>query len=213
MNFDVSTDENGWGIRHLSSIEDNLTYVPMRNSTICGEEKEERYKWKFDAEFDETPSTYVTVHSFDASVRLASVCIYAGGEPLCDIIPLHTCGRFVSLADFCRLTRKHPWTLPPPFTFNLYQSIQPSQNRTYEPRNGRRRALFTPDSSSTLRVLRALPSTDHHHHHHHHRRRRPFPCSSLNTFCRVHRLLTHAHDQPLAPRPAILIVVLMARVQ
>lgn len=74
-----------------------------------------------------------------------------GGEPLCDIIPLHTCGRFVSLADFCRLTRKHPWTLPPPFTFNLYQSIQPSRNRTKErtaPRIIHARQLLNPSASS-----------------------------------------------------------------
>lgn len=109
----------------------------------------------------------------NASIRPASVCIYArlaggggrGGEaraargkPLCDIIPhARSPGRFVSLADFCRLTPKHPWTLPPPFTFNLYQSIQPRPNRTHEractrdaTMCGRHRALFTADSAFTL---------------------------------------------------------------
>lgn len=113
------------------------------------------------AVFNKNSSTYVTVLSLDASVLLASVCIYARGEPLCDIIPLHTCGRFVSLADFCRLTPKHPWTLPPPFTFNLYQSIQPIQNRTHGPRNGWRRVLFTPDSFSTLVSFELCPTPPH----------------------------------------------------
>lgn len=65
--------------------------------------------------------------------------------------------RFVSLADFCRLTPKHPWTLPPPFTFNLYQSIQPSRRiertNVHETRRTgceRHRALFTADSAFTL---------------------------------------------------------------
>jgi len=49
------------------------------------------------------------------------------GNPYVTSSPTRTRARFVSLADFCRLTRKHPWTLPPPFTFNLYQSIQPSR--------------------------------------------------------------------------------------
>lgn len=96
----------------------------------------------------------------DASVQLASVCIYVeGGSPMWHHPPPYVCGWFVSLADFCRLTPKHPWTLPPPFTFNLYQSIEPRRNRTYGPRNGRRRALFTPDSSSTLRVFRTSTTT------------------------------------------------------
>lgn len=113
--------------------------------------------------------------SVNASIRPASVCIYARlagrgggrgdgeagaarGKPLCDIIPhARSPGRFVSLADFCRLTPKHPWTLPPPFTFNLYQSIQPRPNRTHEHARtgdatmcGRHRALFTADSAFTL---------------------------------------------------------------
>jgi hypothetical protein len=49
------------------------------------------------------------------------------GNPYVTSSPTRTRARFVSLADFCRLTRKHPWTLPPPFTFNLYQSIQSSR--------------------------------------------------------------------------------------
>lgn len=78
------------------------------------------------------------------------------GKPLCDIIP-HARARFVSLADFCRLTPKHPWTLPPPFTFNLYQSIQPSRriertnmHETGRMRCGRHRVLFTADSAFIL---------------------------------------------------------------
>lgn len=132
--------------------------------------------------------------SVNASIRPASVCIYArlagaggregGGEvgaargkPLCDIIPhARSPGRFVSLADFCRLTSKHPWTLPPPFTFNLYQSIQPKPNRKHECARtgdvtlcGRHRALFTADSVFTLatsvhlfhRVPFSPPSSSH----------------------------------------------------
>lgn len=113
----------------------------------CGREK-----------FDENPRLPTSLYPKTRCISPACICMYLSwGEPLCDIIPLHTCGRFVSLADFCRLTRKHPWTLPPPFTFNLYQSIQPSQNRTKErtaPRIIHARQLLNPPL-----VLRALPST------------------------------------------------------
>jgi len=79
------------------------------------------------------------------------------GNPYVTSSPTRASARFVSLADFCRLTPKHPWTLPPPFTFNLYQSIQPSRRieRTSMPETGhtgceRHRALFTADSVFTL---------------------------------------------------------------
>lgn len=78
------------------------------------------------------------------------------GNPYVTSSPTRASARFVSLADFCRLTPKHPWTLPPPFTFNLYQSIQPSRRIERTSMNGmgrtgrkRHRALFTADSVFT----------------------------------------------------------------
>lgn len=78
----------------------------------------------------------------------------AGGNPYVTSSPTRARARFVSLADFCRLTPKHPWTLPPPFTFNLYQSIQPNRriertnmHETGRTRCGRHRVLFTADSA------------------------------------------------------------------
>lgn len=78
------------------------------------------------------------------------------GNPYVTSSPTRVSARFVSLADFCRLTPKHPWTLPPPFTFNLYQSIQPSRriertsmHETGRTRRERHRALFTADSVFT----------------------------------------------------------------
>ena len=74
------------------------------------------------------------------------------GNPYVTSSPTRVSARFVSLADFCRLTPKHPWILPPPFTFNLYQSIQPSCRieRMHEMGRERHRALFTADSAFTL---------------------------------------------------------------
>lgn len=113
--------------------------------------------------------TYVT--AFGQCINPACICMYlrlaerrvegrrgewTRGNPYVTSSPTRANARFVSLADFCRLTPKHPWTLPPPFTFNLYQSIQPSRriermsmNEMGRTRRERHRALFTADSAFT----------------------------------------------------------------
>lgn len=113
--------------------------------------------------------TYVT--ALGQCINPACICMYlrlaerrvegrreewTRGNPYVTSSPTRANARFVSLADFCRLTPKHPWTLPPPFTFNLYQSIQPSRriermsvNETGRTGRERHRALFTADSVFT----------------------------------------------------------------
>lgn len=111
-------------------------------------------------------NTYLR-HCAGQCINPVCICMYLrlrgdegvdrGGNPYVTSSPTRARARFVSLADFCRLTPKHPWTLPPPFTFNLYQSIQPSRriertnmHETGRTRCGRHRVLFTADSAFIL---------------------------------------------------------------
>lgn len=123
--------------------------------------------------------TYVT--ALGQCINPACICMYlrlterkegekgwTGGNPYVTSSPTRTSARFVSLADFCRLTPKHPWTLPPPFTFNLYQSIQPSRriertsmNETGRTGRERHRALFTADSLGSIYLFHRVSPSYH----------------------------------------------------
>lgn len=156
----------GQSISHKLVLKLRRIFLTGRSYSKEGHQYEQLWKRK---EFVATHGIPTSLLSVNASIRPASVCIYAWrregrrggvgrtrGNPYVTSSPTRASARFVSLADFCRLTPKHPWTLPPPFTFNLYQSIQPSRRIERTSMNGtgrtgrkRHRALFTADSVFT----------------------------------------------------------------